>query len=252
MYQERYLRGNTRDSFQAYTRMRIPPILLPHVRQVHVIHAIRANAEIDTDNLFARALDDVTHGQNASVFAGVATFMEKMVTGKLRGSEFAEAIAILSGLHKIDLNDESYPNVRLFNRRFLNDRGLIALVTLLVTDAAELDTAAIDRFRGGETLSAAYGQRRTRQQKVVGKNTQELLKLFAPLDEPAMKEAAERYVSYRFLHNGDLADYMKREQLEGNRRSERYLRQWFQKFDDAFGYPRPPRGRPRRRRRRRT
>ena len=244
MYQDNYQRGGARQAFQAYSRMRIPPMLLPHVHQVHVINAIRANNQVDSDGLYARALDDVVHGENAAVFADVARLIEKVVTGKLKGLEVETAVRTLSGLHRIDLDDESYPNLRLFNHRFLNNSGLNALVTVLISDAAQLDAVTIDQYRGGENMSAAYGPRRTRQHKKMGKSIQALLKQFTAVDEPATREAAERYVEYRFLDHGNLLNYMRRAELDGSSRSERYLRKWFRYFDDAFRYPRPSRGRP--------
>ena len=244
MYQDKYQRGAASRSFQAYSRMRIPHILLPHVHQIYVINAIRDNKQVDPDDLYARAIGDFVRGKNGEAFAELGGLIERSVTGKIVGSEVDSVILTLFALQKLDLRDEDFPNVQLFNHKFLNDRGIVALVTVLTFDAAQLDAAAMDRFRGGENLTAAYGPRRTRQHKETGKSVQELLKQFASVDEPAYREAAQRYVEYRFRDLGNFQRYLARAELSGNPRSERHLRDWFRRFDDALGYSRPARGRP--------
>ena len=229
---------------QVYQRMRVPDIMLEATRQTHVVNAIRRNREIDKDDLYGRALRDITHGDNSAVFADVSKLIEGVVSGRLKGDKSDAAVRTLVGLHRLDRGDDAYPNIFEFNRRFLNDRGLFALLTILVLDAANLDLDAIDTFRGGEALGAAYGPRRTQQQKRLGPELQALLKQFAVLDEPATMEAADRYVEYRFLDHGSLPDYKRRKELEGDPRSDRHLRKWFGKFDKALGYPPPVPGRP--------
>ena len=159
--------------------------------------------------------------------------------------ELDAADRTLSGADRLDKDDGSYTNIAEFNKRFLNGNGLHALVAVLVTDAANLDLAAIDTFRGGESLTAAYGPRRTRRHKTTGTRIQNRLKKLPTIDEPALREAADRYVVYRFLDGGSLPDYKRREELAGNPRSDRHLRKWFRRFDESLGYPPPPRGRPR-------
>ena len=242
-----YRRGGARHRFQAYNRMRIPPMLLPHVRQVHIIGAIRHSREVDDDDLYGKALSDLTHGDNETVLNEVAALMEGVVTEKLKGREVDAALQTYSSLYRIDQDDSAYPNIILFNQRFLNGKGLTALVTVLICDAAELDVAAIDLFKGGANLEAAYGARNTRRSRRAGKEFQTLLKNFTAVDEDATREAAGRYIEYRFLDHGNFSDYLRRAELAGNPRSERHLRQRFREFDDALGFPRPTRGRPKER-----
>ena len=235
-------------SLQARPRMRVPHLFLPPAYQVNVVKAIRRNNEIDGDDLYGHALEDLVQGENSAVFAELSALIKGVVSRQLNGSEKDAAERFLSGVNRLNDNEDAYPNISRFNKRFLNDRGLPALVTVLVVDAVNLDLPAIDTFRGGETLAAAYGPRRTRRQRILGKRLQAQLKRYPVVDEPAMKEAADRYVEYRFLDQGNLADYKRRSELAGNPRSDRYLRNWFKKFDESFGYPPPPRGRPRNKR----
>ena len=232
-------------SFQARPRMRVPSGMLQSTHLLYLVESIRRNPAIDTDGLYFRALRDLTSGNNKAVFADVAKLVEGVLSGKLKGNRRAAAVKILLGLHRLNHDEHAYLNISGFNRRFLNDRGLVALLTILILDATKLDLVAIDTFRGEEGLSAAYGPRETQQQKRSGRELQERLKQFAPLDEPATVEAADRYVEYRFLDQGSLPDYKKRTELGGDSRSDLYLRKWFRKFDKALGYPPPTTGRPR-------
>ena len=124
------------------------------------------------------------------------------------------------------------------------DTGISALLTLLAIDAAGLDLAAIDVLRRGEALSAAYGPRKTRRDKNLGKQMQSWLKDLKSADEPATTEAADRYVEYRYLDHGNLPNYKKRKEFEGDTPSERYYREWFRDFNKALGFWQPGPGRP--------
>ena len=137
-------------------------------------------------------------------------------------------------------------NIREFDHRYLNNKGRFTLLTLLACDAAGLDLAAIDVLRGGEALSAAYGPRKTRRDKNLGKQLQSRLKDLKSADEPATMEAADRYVEYRYLDHGNLPNYKKRKELEGDTPSERYYREWFRDFNKAkaLGFWQPGPGRP--------
>ena len=237
--------------FQARSRMRVPSYMIQSTHQLYLVEAIRRNPAIDTDGLYFQALRDIIIGNNKAVFADVAEFVDRVVSGKLKGNRQAAAVKTLLGVHRLNRAVNAYFNISEFNRRFLNDKGLFALLTILVLDAMNLDLVAIDTFRGEEGLSAAYGPRETQQQKRSGRELQKRLKQFAALDEPATVEAADRYVEYRFLDQGSLPDYKKRTELEGNPRSDLYLRQWFRKFDKALGYLPPTTGRARKSSRRR-
>ena len=167
------------------------------------------------------------------------------MSGKLKGKESDAANRMFSGLPRLYADDDAYPTIFDFNRRFLNGRGLGALLTILtIRDAAKLDLVATDTFRGGEALSAAYGPRKTRRDKKQGKQIQSSLKGFESSDEAATMEAADRYVEYRYLHGGSFPNYKKCKELEGDTGIYRYYRAWFRKFDKALGFPRPRRGRP--------
>ena len=231
--------------FQVRPRMRVPPWMLSSTYQVYLIEEIRRNGKIDEDGLYLLALRDITNGENSAVFADVSDLIEKVVSGKLRKDRRDAAVRTLIGLHRLNHNEDTYLNILEFNRRFLNERGLFALLTVLVLDAIKLDAVRIDTFRGEEAITAAYGERQTRRHKRLGKELQKRLKQFASLDEPAVNEAAERYVEYRFLDHGSLPDYKRRIELEGDSPSDRYLRGWFKKFDKVLGYPSPTLGRPR-------
>ena len=120
-------------------------------------------------------------------------------------------------------------------------------MTVLALDAMNLDLVRIDTFRGKEGLGPAYGPRQTQQDKSLGRELQQRLKQFASIDEPAVQEAADRYIEYRFLDHGSLPDYKRRKELEGDTRSDGHLREWFKEFDRALSYPSPTLGRPRNR-----
>ena len=233
------------DSFQSRHRIRLPPDMLEITYVIHVVGAIRRNCEIDKGDLYGRALADLTQGDNSAVFNDLSECTAGITSGQLKGQEIDAAAGVISRAGHLGYDDDAYPNITEFNRRFLNGRGMIPLLTVLITrDAANLDLDAIDKFRGGEALGAAYGPRRTRRQKGLGVEIQAFLKLLPTVDEPAMMEAADRYVEYRFLDHGSLPDYKRRRELEGDAPSDRYLRDWFGKFDRALGYSPPPRSRP--------
>ena len=209
------------------------------------VDAIRRHPEIDRENLYGKSLHELDRGESSAVFAKLSSSIGELLSGELKGKEATTATRLLDAASHLEADDGIYPSIVAFNRKFLNENGLIALLTLLVFDATKLDPMAIDIYRGGNVLTAAYGPRRTRQHKNLGKTLQAMLKEFPVVDEPATKEAAARYVEYRFLDQGNFTDYMRRTELAGNPRSDSYLRRWFRKFDQSVGFPAPRRGRPR-------
>ena len=231
--------------FQARGRMRVPGRSRSFMYQVHVVDAIRRSGEIDTADLFGNALRDITHGQNSIVFAELSSLVMGAISGEPVGNVLEAAGRAMSGLGRLEEDDDAYANIVEFDRRFLNSNGLMALLNVLILKAAELDPAAIDAFRGKASLVAAYGPRKTRQHRKLGVQLQSQIKKFDVVDEPATMEAADRYVEYRYLHHGSLPDYKRSQELEGNARHDNYLRKWFRKFDQALGFPPPPLGRPR-------
>ena len=231
--------------FQSRARIRVPSEMLPPTYQFHVIQAIRRNPEVDKDGIYTKALQDITSGRNREAFDRISKRIERLLAyPKAKRNRNM----VLADSRWINLDDDACRNINEFNRRFLNDSGAGALLTALKLEAIQLDPAAIDAFRGGDAVTAAYGERTTQGHKILGKKLQQRLKQFSALDEPATAEAADCYVEYRFLHDGKFPDYKSRKELEGTARSEKYLRDWFGRFDKALGHRPAPRGRPRNRR----
>ena len=230
--------------FQVFDRMRVPTELRPFALRVHAVRAVRRNQEINGESCFRDALEDLNRGQNFQILDEVATLIKQTVAKELEGRELAAAAGVLARLGTLDDGDGAYPHIEAFNRDFLNDSGLDALLWMLVVEATDLDLEAIDEYRGGKDLQAAYGLRRTRALKRRGKELQGHLKTFASFDETAMTNAADQWVVYRHLDQGRFPDYTRRAELNGLPSSERNLRRWFNDFDRALGYSPPPRGRP--------
>ena len=211
--------------------------MLDPTYRIYVVDAIRRHPEIDSENLYEKALLELIQGETSDVLADLSTAIGALLSGALQGKEQATAIRLLDRLSRLDASDDAYPSIAEFNRMFLNENGLVELLTVLIFDAADLDPVAIDKHRGGEALPAAYGPRKTQQHKKVGKALQGMLKQFPSVDEPATRDAADCYVEYRFLDHGSFTDYMRRAELTGDARSESYIRRWFGKFDQSLGLP---------------
>ena len=236
--------ANQHGSFQARSRMRVVDIMLPSLHQIHVIRAITRHHEIDKEGLYGQALADFTHGDNEEAFSALREFVHKVTSGTLLDDKSDAPVRTLLSIDLRDVEEHTCSKILEFNLRYLNDKGISAVLTLLAFDAARLDLAAIDDLRGGEALSAAYGPRKTRRDKKLGKQIQSWLKGLKSADEPATMEAADRYVEYRYLDHGSLPDYKRRKELEGDTRGERYCRYWFRAFDKALGFRHPGPGRP--------
>ena len=238
--------ANRHGRFQARPRMRVPDQGVQFLHQFNVIRAITRHPEIDKEDLYGQALAGLKHGDNAKVLSDAGELVRRRMAGTPLDdkSDAVERMLLSKDAH--DFDEDTCSIIREFDRRYLNDKGGPALLRLLAFDAVDLDPAAIDEWRGGEALRATYGSRRTRRDKKLGKQMQSSLKGLESADEPAMMEAADHYVEYRYLDldNGSLPDYMRRKELDGNARGERYYRDWFRKFDKAFEFPRPGPGRP--------
>lgn len=244
MAQMRYPRSN----LQAYPRIRVPEFLVQFLRQIHVIRAICRHPEIDRDDLYGEALAGLRDGDNAKAFSAVNEFVhefvQKVTPGALLDGKDEEPKRGWIDIVLCEVDEQTASRICDFNHKFLNDKGDSALITLLTFDAGHLDPAAIDIFRGGDALRAAYGSRRTRRDKRLGKEIQSQIKRFSSVDDPATMEAADRYAEYHYLCNGSLSTYKMRKELEGDTHDDRYYGDWFPKFDRAFGFPRTGPGRP--------
>lgn len=241
----KYVRPQITPRIQVYDRMRVPIEAKPFGLRFQVIQAVRRSPEIaNGSSSYQNALEDLIHGENSQLFDEVNVLMNRVLSRNLKGKELKAVDEVLRKALSLESVDNDYQHVERFNQEFLNGNGLDALAWALLIDAAQLNLATIDRFRGGSDLQAAYGPRQTQSLKRRGTHIQSLLKRFASFDEPAMIEAADRYVVYRHLDQGVLPDYKRREELAGLPSSDRYLRQWFRDFDRALAYPPFPRGRP--------
>ena len=236
--------ANRHGSFQAHPRVRVPGEWVQFLHQFHVISAIIRHPEIDKEDLYGQALAGLKHGDNAKAFSDFGEWVRRMTSGTPPDDKSDAPVRTSLRMDVHDVDEHTCSIIREFNRRYLNDKDGSALLRLLPFHAGDLDPAAIDVWRGGEALGATYGPRRARRDKKLGKEMQKSLKRFKSADEPAMMEAADHYVEYRYLDNGSLPDYMRRKELDGNARGERYYRSWFRKFDEAFEFPSPRPGRP--------
>ena len=164
--------------FQLSHRMRVPNEMLRPMYRFHVIQAIRRNPEVDEDGIYWRALGDITSGRNREAFDRVLKAIEQVKAGAT-GKRNRNILLIDS--RWLDLDEDARVNINEFNRRFLNDIGEGALLMALTLDAIPLDPVAIDTFRGGDAVNAAYGERQTQQQKRLGIELQQQLKQFGVL-----------------------------------------------------------------------
>ena len=246
---------------QVYDRMRAPVEARPFILRFHVIQAIRRSTDIaDAELIYQRAMRDIKYGNNARLIDSFGTFMKQLVAGELKGHEIGAASQVLREAISPDTNTEiidllkavdsenlerdvmgfvaqriwellrqtgAYENsinFEKFNSVFLNSNGADALLMSILINAADLDLAAIDKFRGGQLLEAAYGRRRTQAAKREGPRIQALLKQLASFDEPSMIAAADQYVVYRYLHGGRFSDYERRELRAGHLFSTHHAR----------------------------
>ena len=230
---------------QPFTRMRAPIEAKPFALQWHVIQAIRRSPEIASgDSVYRDALEELLHRSVTGLLGDFNAWAKGLVSGKLHGVEVESAVEILDkACGTVDVSEE-YPSIAKFNQDYLNGNGELALIFSLVIDAADVDVVALDEYRGGEALQAAYGPRRTQASKREGKRIQSLLKQWDSFDEDAMSDAADRYVVYRHVHHGSFTEYKIEAQLKGPSFSERRRLKSFNEFDRALGYPPPERGRP--------
>ena len=231
--------ANLNSKFQAYPRMRVVDVMLPYLHQTHVIRAITHHPEIDKEDLYGQALRGLRHGNNGKALSVFGEFVPKATSATpLDDKSYAPVRRLLSnGLQQVD--EHTCTIIREFNRRYLNDKGMSALLALLTFDAADLDPAAIDVSRGGQALEATYGPRKTRQAKELGEQIQLRIKKLMSSDEAATIEAANRYVEYRYIHDGNFSTYKKCRELKDEPSIHRYYRGWFRKFNKALGFPSP-------------
>ena len=230
--------------------MRVPIEALPAALRYQVIQAVRRTRirhgleEGDGESAYQDALKDFRQGELSTLYDNVNDFFERLTSGELEGREIESACAVMEEALTLGSDALEFPGIAKFNRVFLKENGLDALLLALLVDATGLNLKKIDEYRGGPGLQAAYGPRRTQAAKKEGKRIQALLKQWASFDEPAMMAAAERYVVYRHVYRGNFNRYRTHAELEGSF-SDRHLREWFHDFDNALGYPPPKHGRPR-------
>ena len=231
---------------QAYNRMRAPIKARPFTLQWHVIQAIRRRSEIaNGESLYQDALRELLNGSVAEVLDDFDAWAKGIVSGELQGKEKEEGIRIIDKANELVNPDEEYPNLAKFNREFLNSSGQLALIYSLVVDAADLDLVALDKYRGGSSLQAAYEHpKRTQAVKREGKRIQALLKRLFLFDEDAMSDAADWYVIYRHVYQGNFHEYTIKAEQDDSSFSEGHDRRWFRDFDDALRHSAPRRGRP--------
>ena len=138
----------TQVNFQARSRMRIPKAMLDPTYRIYVVDAIRRHPEIDSENLYEKALLELIQGETSDVLADLSTSIGALLSGALQGKEQATAIRLLDRLSRLDASDDAYLSIAEFNRMFLNENGLVELLTVLIFDGADLDPVAIDKHRG--------------------------------------------------------------------------------------------------------
>ena len=221
--------------------MRVPEEMLPVVYQSHVVAAVRRSSEVDPCRLYESALRELM--ENPEVADGISELRSKVqraISGKLKGEEIEHVIEG-SALIALSCGSGIYNESMLrFNSRFMNGKGLGALATALAYDLMGLDAATFDTDKGHIVKQAAHGPRLNRKQKRLGPKVQKHIKQLESAVGPALEEAADRYIVYRFLDCGCLPAYKRRMELAGNSRGKTYLGEWFAKFDDALGFPGPP------------
>ncbi len=140
--------ANQYGNFQARPRMRVPTALLPSLHQFHVIRAITRHPKIDEEGLYGQTLAEFTHGNNAEAFYAFGEFVYKVTSGTLPDDKNDAPVQPLLNIGLRDVDEHTCSKIREFNLRYLNDTDISALLTLLAFDAAGLDLAAIDIFRG--------------------------------------------------------------------------------------------------------
>ena len=70
---------NQHEGLQVRPRMRVPSDLLQHTLQTQVINAIRRNREVDKDDLYGRALADLTGGDNSAPLAQLPAALDTLI-----------------------------------------------------------------------------------------------------------------------------------------------------------------------------
>ena len=231
--------ANLHSNFQVRPRMRIMDVMIPYLHQPHVIKAITRHPEIDKEDLYGEAVAGLRHRNNAEAFAILSEVVHKVTSGTLLDDKSDAQVEPLFDIGLSNFDEDTCSAIRGFNHKYLNDKGDSALQTLLTFDASGLELTAIDIFRGGETLIATYGSRKTRRDKKLGKQMQDWLKDLKSSDEAATIEAANRYAEYRYLHDGNFSAYKKFRELKDEASIHRYYRDWFRKFNNALGFPSP-------------
>ena len=110
----------TQVNFQARSRMRIPKAMLDPTYRIYVVDAIRRHPEIDSENLYEKALLELIQGGTSDVLADLSTAIGALLSGALQGKEQATAIRLLDRLSRLDASDDAYPSIAEFNRMFLS------------------------------------------------------------------------------------------------------------------------------------
>ncbi len=222
---------------QARPRVRLQGELHQAALQLEVIDAIRRSCEVDEEGLFDDCVEEVLGDEE---LAGEFKLLVKLVDMIIDDRQPEKAATILKAnlgrINEYYHREDTCHSLAIFDEGYLNGNGALALGAAIVYELMDLDPVKVDEAVMGETLQAAYGRRKTREQQSRGKELQEKLKRLLSLDEGAVQEAADRYVRYRYEFNGDLKRFMTCEHETGDYRSERYYRGWFGKFNGAFGF----------------
>ncbi len=226
---------------QPRRRMRVHDNIYQAALQLHVIDAIRRSCRVDEEGLFDVCVEEV---QSDGVIAGEFRLLVKLIDMTIDDKQPEKAAVILkANLRRIKEHwrrEDTCHSLELFDDRYLNGSGVLALGAAITYELLDLDPAEVDEAVMGETLKAAYGRRKTQEHKRKGKELQKKLKQLLSLHEPAIRGAADRYVRFQYLFDGELERFMTSEELEtedeDELRSERYYRGWFGKFNRAYGF----------------
>ena len=190
-------------SLQERSRKWVPQWNFADALKLHLIEAVRSSDKFDTEDLYGQVCNEVLSAEGVPE---VLDHVHPMVNGLLSVQETAqdfveigEALAQIQGCFFHGPGGNSIAGAEIFNHRYLNGHGRVALATSVGFDVMGVEPSKFCAAVGREAKAAAHGSRNPRMHRRWGKTIMDILKTYRSFEEPAWRHAARLYLICRHV-----------------------------------------------------